>query len=100
VAGLTGLVVSVLELACTGQLYLPTLLFVQGEPGLRAHALSYLVLYNVFFVVPLIVVFVVAALGVSSARLAGLVQRHTGTVKLLTAIVFAVLGAFLFGTVV
>ena len=100
VAGFTGLVVSVLELACTGQVYLPTLLFVQGEPGLRAHALSYLVLYNLFFVAPLIVVFVVAAFGVSSARLAGLVQRHTGSVKLLTAIVFAVLGAFLLGTVV
>ena len=100
VAGFTGLVVSILELACTGQVYLPTLLFVQGEPGLRAHALSYLVLYNLFFVVPLIVVFVVAALGVSSARLAGLVQRHTGSVKLLTAIVFAVLGLYLLSAVV
>lgn len=99
VAAFTGLVVSLLELACTGQVYLPTILFVVGVPQLRLHAAAYLVLYNIFFVAPLIVIFVVAAFGTSSARLAGVVQKHTSTVKLLTAAVFALLGLWLLTTV-
>jgi len=99
VAAFTGLVVSLLELACTGQVYLPTILFVLGVPQLRLHAVSYLVLYNVVFVVPLVVVFVVAALGTSSARLSTVVQKHTGTIKLLTALVFGLLGLWLLTTV-
>ena len=95
----SGLLVSLLELACTGQVYLPTILFVLGVPQLRLHAVSYLVLYNLIFVAPLVVVFVVAAFGVSSQRLASLVQRHTGSVKLLTAAVFALLGGWLLSTV-
>jgi cytochrome c biogenesis protein CcdA len=98
VAAVTGVVVSLLELACTGQVYLPTILYVQGEAQLRASAVSYLLLYNLLFVVPLIVVFVVAAFGVSSARLAGVVQKHTATIKGLTAVVFAVLGLYLLTT--
>jgi len=99
VAAVTGMVVSLLELACTGQVYLPTILFVLGVPQLRLHAVSYLVLYNLVFVVPLIIVFVVAALGTSSARLSGVVQKHTSTIKLLTALIFALLGAWLLVTV-
>jgi len=99
IALVTGFVVSLIELACTGQVYLPTILFVLGEPQLRLHAISYLVLYNLVFVLPLVVVFVVAALGTSSTRLATVVQRHTGTIKLLTAAVFALLGAWMLTTV-
>lgn len=99
-AALTGFVVSLIELACTGQVYLPTITYVMGKPELRVHAISYLVLYNGFFVLPLVVVFVVASLGVSSSRLAGLVQRQTGLVKLLTAGVFVLLGIWLLVTVV
>ncbi|HPL30040.1 MAG TPA: hypothetical protein PLG21_18490, partial [Anaerolineae bacterium] len=63
------------------------------------HAVSYLVLYNLVFVLPLVVVFVVAAYGISSARLAGLVQKHTSTVKLLTAAIFGLLGLWLLSVV-
>jgi len=97
-AGVSGLVISLLELACTGQVYLPTILFVLGVPQLRLHAASYLVLYNLLFVTPLIVVFLVAAFGTSSATLAGLVQKHMGSVKLLTAAVFVLLGGWLLAT--
>ena len=95
----TGLIVSLLELACTGQVYLPTLVYIQSDTQLRASGLTYLLLYNAMFVLPLVVVFVVAALGTSSTRLAALVQRHTGTVKLLTAGLFLVLGCYLLSTV-
>jgi len=56
-AAATGFLVSVLELACTGQIYLPTLIFISHVPELRANALIYLLVYNFMFVIPLIVVF-------------------------------------------
>ena len=98
-AAFTGLAVSLLELACTGQVYLPTIVYVVSVGQFRAHAVSYLVLYNLAFVLPLVAVFVVVALGTSSERLASLVQKHTGSVKLLTAAVFAILGTWLLGSV-
>ena len=84
----TGVCVSVLESICTGQVYLPTIAFVLRDPSLRLHALGYLVLYNAMFILPLVVIFVLACFGLQSATLARFAQRHTGTVKLLLAVVF------------
>ncbi len=36
VAFVTGAVISIIELACTGQVYLPTILFVLGVPEMKA----------------------------------------------------------------
>ncbi len=91
VAFVTGVVISVIELACTGQVYLPTILFVLDVPDLRAQAGLYLVLYNLMFVLPLIVIFVLAYLGTGSEQLGHFVNRHAATIKLLTALVFLLL---------
>jgi thiol-disulfide isomerase/thioredoxin len=91
----TGVLVSVFELACTGQVYLPTIVFVTGVSELRWTAMAYLVLYNVMFVVPLIAVFAVAYLGTSSRQLAATFRDHAGTVKLLTAVLLGALGIWL-----
>ena len=99
-AFVSGMVVSLLELACTGQVYLPTICFVVGVPAMRAHAVLYLGLYNLMFVVPLIVVFVLAYFGVSSGRLAEWTQRHVALVKLLISLLFFALGGLLISTVV
>ena len=47
------------------------------------------------FVVPLIVVFLLAFLGVESGDLARFVERNTATVKLFTALLFLGLGLWL-----
>ncbi len=95
IALVTGAVVSLIELACTGQVYLPTIIFVLGVPALRARALLYLLLYNVLFVVPLVVVFVLAFWGTSSERLGQFVNRRSGAIKLATAGLFLVLGGWM-----
>ncbi|MEW6488633.1 MAG: hypothetical protein AB1578_12075 [Thermodesulfobacteriota bacterium] len=91
----TGAAVSLLELACTGQVYLPTLVFVAGNPDARLGALGYLVLYNLAFILPLAGVFTVAYLGVSSRSLEGLFRRHVAWVKLGLAVLFLTLGGVL-----
>jgi cytochrome c biogenesis protein CcdA len=95
-AFVTGMIISVLELACTGQVYLPTISFVVGIPEMRVSAVLYLLLYNVFFVVPLLVVLLLAAYGVSAKRFQGWFERNAATSKLLMAVLFLLLGVLLF----
>jgi cytochrome c biogenesis protein CcdA len=91
----TGLVVSLLELACTGQLYLPTIIYMVSEPGMRAQGTLYLLLYNLMFILPLVVVFVLAYFGLTTYQLGLFFKRHMATVKLLTAVVFVSLAVWL-----
>jgi cytochrome c biogenesis protein CcdA len=96
----TGVVVSVIELACTGQVYLPTILFVLGVPELRARAWLYLLVYNVMFVTPLVVVFALVTFGTTSRQLSRLIHRHTAAVKLSTALLFLALAAWMVAAMV
>jgi cytochrome c biogenesis protein CcdA/thiol-disulfide isomerase/thioredoxin len=94
-AFVTGFVVSLLELACTGQVYLPTIMFVMSVPELAARAFFYLVLYCIMFILPLIVVFAFSYYGTASEQLGQFVNRHTSTIKLLTGLVFVGLAAWM-----
>ena len=92
---ITGFLVSILEAVCTGQLYLPTLAFILKTTPLKAKALIYLVIYNIMFVIPLFIIFLLALLGVTSGAFARFIRKHLVSVKLLMAIVFISLGIFL-----
>jgi len=94
-ACVTGFLVSLLELACTGQVYLPTIIFVSGVPELRVNALAYLVLYNLMFILPLVIIFVLVFYGTTSKQLTGFFRGNASSVKLLTALLFAALGVWL-----
>jgi cytochrome c biogenesis protein CcdA len=91
----TGFVVSLLELACTGQVYLPTIMFVMSVPELAGQAFLYLVLYCLMFIIPLVVVFVLSYFGTTSHQLGVFVNRHTATIKLITGFVFVVLALWM-----
>ena len=91
-----GFVIAATEVVCTGQLYLPTIGYIMTIPKLRAYAFLNLVLYNLMFIIPLAGIFVAAFLGVTSERMAIATKEHTGTVKLLTALLFMGLGVFLY----
>jgi len=91
-AFVVGFLISLLEAVCTGQFYLPTIVFVLKEPSLRTRALHYLIGYNLMFITPLFLVLVLAALGTTSQDFERTVRRHLGTVKLAMALVFFVLG--------
>ncbi len=88
----TGFLVSLLEAVCTGQLYLPTITFVLKETSLRIRAFLYLLLYNLMFVVPLIVVLILALWGVTSENFSRFLKERMLFVKLIMAVVFFGLG--------
>ena len=91
-----GFIVSFLELICTGQLYLPTIIYIVKSGSLKLRAIFYLVYYNLMFVAPLFIVLVLGILGVSSGAFARAARDNLGRVKLVTAIIFFLLGAVLF----
>jgi hypothetical protein len=91
-----GFIIAVCTVICTGQVYLPTIGFVMGIPELRKNAIFNLILYNIMYIVPLVGVFVLAFFGVTSEKMALVTKRYTGTVKLLTAMLFLALAGLLF----
>ena len=90
-----GFVISVLELVCTGQVYLPTLTFVASVEGMRSNAIAYLLLYNLMFIVPLLIVFGCVYWGTTSAQLGGILQKHLVTVKIAIGVLLFGLGTWL-----
>jgi len=91
-----GFIIAVCTVICTGQVYLPTIGFVMNIPELKKHAIFNLVLYNIMYIVPLVGVFVLTFFGVTSEKMALVTKKYTGTVKLLTAILFLALAGLLF----
>lgn len=94
-AFVTGILISFLELACTGQVYLPTIIYMVSQPEMRGQSLMYLLLYNIMFIVPLIVVFILAYYGTTSKDLTKFLQKHAAAVKIGMALVFILLAVWL-----
>jgi len=90
-----GFLISLLEAVCTGQLYLPTIVFVLKEGSLRARALIYLIIYNFMFILPLVFVLLAALAGATAKDFETYAKKHTGFVKLAMALVFLSLGLVL-----
>ncbi len=88
-----GFLVSMFEFACTGQVYLPLLGYL-ARMHRQIDALGLLLLYNLCFILPLLVVFGASYLGVSSGRITTAFQTHMGKVKLGLAVVFLGLAVF------
>jgi hypothetical protein len=99
VAGLTvAFLVTLFELGCTGQVYVPTLLLIARE-GHSSAAWFYLLIYNFLFVLPLIAIFSAAYFGVSASGLARLFRERVALVKILLTVLFLALGALLISRV-
>jgi len=90
-----GFAVSLVELACTGQVYLPTIIFMLGFPEWRTKATLALLLYNLMFILPLVVVFLLVYWGTTSEKLIEWMMKHTASVKLGTTILFVLLAGWL-----
>ncbi|MFH0795705.1 MAG: DUF1573 domain-containing protein [Candidatus Omnitrophota bacterium] len=93
---LAGFIVSFLESICTGQVYLPTITFIISEPSLAKKAYLYLVLYNLLFILPLVLVFFLVYFGTGWERLSRFGEKRLVMVKVLTGLFFIGLAVLLF----
>jgi len=90
-----GCIVTLLQSTCTSQVYLPTILFVANIPSLRGSAILYLILYNLVYIIPLLVIFGIVYWGVTSEQLSFFLQKRASTIKLLTSFFFFALAGIL-----
>lgn len=90
-AAVSGFLVSVIELACTGQVYLPTLVYM-NQSSLSHWSIFLLFLYNLGFILPLLMVFVLYLFGLNHQGLRIWYGKRIFYVRLGTAVLFAVMG--------
>lgn len=82
-----GFLISIFELGCTGQIYFPTITYIiQTEKA--ASGYIFLAVYNLAFILPLVVVFVVAYMGITSKKITKIFQTKLGLIKILTGLLF------------
>ena len=97
-----GFLVSILESLCTGQVYLPIIMFINNitsDATTRATAIGYLLLYNVMFIVPLLATLALTYFGVRSETLGNLLRKRLALAKFAMAILFASLGLLVLLTI-
>lgn len=88
-AFLVGFVVSGVEAVCTGQVYLPTIVVILKEVNQHFwRATEFLLLYNLMFILPLVLVFVLTLCGKESATFNNWLKKHLGLTKFLLCLVF------------
>ena len=92
---ISGFLVTLLEAVCTGQVYLPTIVLMTKEKGLRLTGWMYLIIYNILFILPLLIIMVMAYFGLTWKRLAKTTQTNLSLLKIAMGIVLVLLACFL-----
>lgn len=83
-----GIVISVLEFACTGQVYLPTIMYILSAGTSMASAYAYLFIYNLAFIIPLATICIVIYSGKEVMEVSHVFIKKMHYIKLSTAIFF------------
>ena len=83
-----GFSVSLVEAVCTGQVYIPTIVLIMKDPALRLQAWVYLLMYNIMFILPLLSVFILCAVGIKSEGINNFFKKHLAIAKLCLSLVF------------
>jgi cytochrome c biogenesis protein CcdA len=91
----TGFLVTLLEAVCTGQVYLPTIILMTQSEGLKLTGWLYLLFYNFLFVLPLLIIMILAYYGLRWDELSRTTQKHLPLLKTIMGIVLIGLAVFL-----
>jgi hypothetical protein len=92
---ITGFLVTLLEAICTGQMYIPYIVAMTQNSSLRFAGYFYLAFYNFLFVLPLLIVMVLAYFGLKWNDLAKQTQKKMVLLKVLLGIVMTALAVYL-----
>ncbi len=84
-----GFVVSIFELACTGQIYFPTIAYLVKTGSKSAYIMLFV--YNISFIFPLVIVFILIFAGTGSVKLTAFFRKNMGLMKVSIALLFLLL---------
>ncbi|MFA6103508.1 MAG: hypothetical protein WCV67_19095 [Victivallaceae bacterium] len=90
-----GVLVTLLESVCTGQVYVPTLVLLSNESGAFSKWFGLLLLYNLMFILPLIGVFIMTYCSISILTAIKLTRTNLLTGKILLGLFFLALAVIL-----
>jgi cytochrome c biogenesis protein CcdA len=90
-----GIFVGIFELPCTGGIYL-AILGLMSRSYTLTEGLPYLILYNFIFVLPLILILLLVAYGVSPERANEWRVRHRRTLRIIVGLSMITLGVVIF----
>lgn len=82
-----GVMVTIFELTCTGQVYLPIIAYIIKIEG-NFSAYFYLTLYNLGFIIPLLIVFLTIYKGTTNQKIVEWFQSHLFLIKIALALFF------------
>lgn len=91
---IAGILVSAFELPCTGQVYLAILSMLSSN-DLKAQGYFYLFIYNIIFVLPLVIILFLTAWGFDIKRLDAMRKETRMHIKIAMGIIMIILGFFL-----
>jgi hypothetical protein len=92
-----GSAVTVLESVCTGQVYVPTLVLILKDSAFsESRAWMLLLIYNVLFVLPLVLVFIAVYFGLRTETLLAWSSRNVVVSKFLLGLFFVLMALFIF----
>ena len=89
------MVVSVLEFACTGQVYLPTIMYILSSGSSFVTAFGYLFAYNIAFIIPLTAICLIVYSGKEAMDVSQKFVSKIHYVKLATSIFFFAIAALI-----
>lgn len=89
-----GAFVALVELPCTGAVYL-AVLSLMSMSGVSMSNITLLILYNIIFILPLIVILILFYRGMESDKITGWVDKHKWHMRLATGILLVVLAAWM-----
>ncbi len=94
-AFLVGFGIALLEFVCTGQVLIPVLAVIKNTSPERFTAYLYLILYNIMFIVPLLLILGFFYIGYKSETFGEVLRSRQGLIKILTAIFLFVIGIYM-----
>ena len=87
-----GFLISLFELACTGQVYIPVIAYMVQTDSKRAMGMGLLSIYNTGFILPLTIIFILVYKGIASRKIGDALKSRIPLVKLGFFVMFVVFG--------
>ncbi len=94
-----GVFVSLVELPCTGAVYLAALTMM-SQQGMSPVNILYLVIYNIIFVLPLFVILILVFKGVTSSAAEMWREKHKELMRLAVGLLLIIMGVFMLWSVI
>ena len=92
---ITGFLVTLLEAICTVQMYVPYIVAMTQQESLQLTGYLYLIFYNFLFVLPLLIVMVLAYYGLKWNDLAKQTQKNMVLIKIVFGLIMTGLAVYL-----